>query len=240
MGISQPDRRARAFPHELSGGERQRVVIAIAIANDPDLIICDEPTTALDVTVQAEILKLMRDLKNRIDAAIVLITHDMGVVADMADRVLVMKDGIIVESGTADEVFNRPIDPYTVQLLNAVPHLGSVTNADELETLAGMDPVTNAPDETGLTVKVTERAKEPDSTHRAGIEEGVEPIVDLVDIAIEYPKRGRTPAFRAVEGVTLQIGRGEVMGLVGESGSGKTTIGRALVKRMRSTPLGRI
>ena len=99
-------------------------MIAQSLACDPELLIADEPTTALDVTVQAEILKLMRDLKDRIDAAIVLITHDMGVVADMADRLLVMKDGRIVESGTADEVFNRPIDPYTVQLLNAVPASG--------------------------------------------------------------------------------------------------------------------
>jgi len=227
--IPDPARRIDSYPHQLSGGQRQRAMIAQSLACDPELLIADEPTTALDVTVQAEILKLMRDLKHRIDAAIVLITHDMGVVADMADRVLVMKDGIIVESGTADEVFNRPIDPYTVQLLNAVPHLGSVTNADELETLAVMDPAVDAPDETGVPVRVTERVKQPDSTHRAGIAEGVEPIVDLVDIAIEYPKRGRTPAFRAVEGLTLQLGRGEVMGLVGESGSGKTTIGRALV-----------
>jgi len=228
--IPDPERRVDSYPHQLSGGQRQRAMIAQSLACDPELLIADEPTTALDVTVQAEILKLMRDLKHRIDAAIVLITHDMGVVADMADRVLVMKDGIIVESGTADEVFNRPINPYTVQLLNAVPHLGSITNADELETLAKLDPAVGAPDEVGIhTSHRAVEVDQPDSTKRAGIEDGVEVVVDLVDIAIEYPKRGRTPAFRAVEGLTLQIGRGEVMGLVGESGSGKTTIGRALV-----------
>ena len=150
--IPDPERRIDSYPHQLSGGQRQRAMIAQSLACDPELLIADEPTTALDVTVQAEILKLMRDLKHRIDAAIVLITHDMGVVADMADRVLVMKDGIIVESGTADEVFNRPIDPYTMQLLNAVPHLGSVTNADELETLAELDPAVGAPDEVGLPI----------------------------------------------------------------------------------------
>ena len=229
--IPDPERRIDSYPHQLSGGQRQRAMIAQSLACDPELLIADEPTTALDVTVQAEILKLMRDLKHRIDAAIVLITHDMGVVADMADRLLVMKEGRIVESGTADEVFNRPIDPYTVQLLNAVPHLGSVTNADELETLAQLDEAVDAPDETGIGTSAVPRPQTPTepSVHRAGLAAGVEPIVDLIDIAIEYPKRGRTPAFRAVEGLTLQLGVGEVMGLVGESGSGKTTIGRALV-----------
>ncbi len=225
--IPDPTRRIDSYPHQLSGGQRQRAMIAQSLACDPELLIADEPTTALDVTVQAEILKLMRDLKDRIDAAIVLITHDMGVVADMADRVLVMKDGKIVESGTADEVFNRPVDPYTVQLLNAVPHLGAVTNADELETIAELTPADGAPNPSDiLTKQVREVTPE---VHRAGLADGVDPIVDLVDVAIEYPKRGRTPAFRAVEGVTLQLGVGEVMGLVGESGSGKTTIGRALV-----------
>ena len=229
--IPDPERRVDSYPHQLSGGQRQRAMIAQSLACDPELLIADEPTTALDVTVQAEILKLMRDLKHRIDAAIVLITHDMGVVADMADRVLVMKDGIIVESGTADEVFNRPINPYTVQLLNAVPHLGSVTNADELETLAKLDPAVGAPDEVRDPTPA-DRAVDVDQAdplNAPASRRASKPIVDLVDIAIEYPKRGRTPAFRAVEGLTLQLGRGEVMGLVGESGSGKTTIGRALV-----------
>ncbi len=227
--IPDPKRRVDSYPHQLSGGQRQRAMIAQALACDPELLIADEPTTALDVTVQAEILKLMRDLKDRIDAAIVLITHDMGVVADMADRVLVMKDGRIVESGTADEVFNRPIEAYTVQLLNAVPHLGSVTNADELETLAQLDEAVGAPDEVGLSAIAVDRAAPELVVQRAGLADGVEAVVELDNVAVEYPKRGRTPAFRAVEGLTLQLGRGEVMGLVGESGSGKTTIGRALV-----------
>ncbi|HET9647046.1 MAG TPA: ATP-binding cassette domain-containing protein, partial [Microlunatus sp.] len=217
--IPDPERRVDSYPHQLSGGQRQRAMIAQALACDPELLIADEPTTALDVTVQAEILKLMRDLKHRIDAAIVLITHDMGVVADMADRVLVMKDGRIVESGTADEIFNRPIEAYTVQLLNAVPHLGSVTNPDELETMAEMAPAVGAPDEVGVHAYAADRAAPEPVVHRAGMAEGVEAIVELTDVAIEYPNRGRTPAFRAVEGLTLQLGRGEVMGLVGESGS---------------------
>ena len=289
--IPDPERRVDSYPHQLSGGQRQRAMIAQALACEPELLVADEPTTALDVTVQAEILKLMRDLKDRIDAAIVLITHDMGVVADLADRLLVMKDGRIVESGTADEVFHRPQHPYTIQLLNSVPHLGAVIGAENSTTAAngsagtstdgsvgtvGSSPVADgtagpaAPSvgtvPTVPTVPTTDGAG-PDghghggllagsspiggahtspvsasehgstssgvqldpSIHRAGLAPGVSAVVELDDVAIEYPKRGRTPAFRAVEGMSLRIGEGEVVGLVGESGSGKTTVGRALV-----------
>ncbi len=124
--IPDPERRVDAYPHQLSGGQRQRAMIAQALALDPKLLIADEPTTALDVTVQAEILKLFRDLRDRIDAGILLITHDMGVVADLSDRVLVMQRGRIVESGTSVKVFHAPQDAYTRELLQAVPHLGAV------------------------------------------------------------------------------------------------------------------
>jgi len=189
------------YPHQLSGGQRQRAMIAQALSLDPTLLIADEPTTALDVTVQAEILKLMRELRERIDAGILLITHDMGVVADLADRLLVMKDGRVVERGSADEIFNRPQHPYTKQLLAAVPHL--LAHAD---------------------VDVTERPRE-------GIVSGsaAEPVMEAKGLVLEYPGRGRIPAFRAVDGIDLTIDRGEVVGLVGESGSGKTTVGRAMV-----------
>ena len=113
------------YPHQLSGGQRQRAMIAQALACDPGLLVADEPTTALDVTVQAEVLDLMRNLKDKLNSAILLITHDMGVVADMADEILVMKDGLTVEHGSADQIFNRPQHPYTQQLLAAVPKLGS-------------------------------------------------------------------------------------------------------------------
>lgn len=193
--IPDPETRVDSFPHQLSGGQRQRAMIAQALALDPEVLVADEPTTALDVTVQAEILELLRSLRDRIDAGILLITHDMGVVADLADRVLVMNQGEIVEHGTAHDVFHEPSHPYTQDLLRAVPHLGSVTVRGELE---------------------------PPS-------EANETVVDLRDVAIEYRRRGRLPAFRAVDGVSLTVGRGEVVGLVGESGSGKTTIGRAIV-----------
>ncbi|GAA1872994.1 ABC transporter ATP-binding protein [Brevibacterium marinum] len=128
--IPDPEDRFHSFPHQLSGGQRQRIMIAQALACQPKLLIADEPTTALDVTVQAEILKLMRQLKSKLDAGIILITHDMGVVADMADRIIVMKAGRVVESGDASEIFYNPQHPYTKQLLEAVPHLGTGIEGD--------------------------------------------------------------------------------------------------------------
>jgi len=124
--IPNPEGSFQKYPHQLSGGQRQRAMIAQSLACDPALLVADEPTTALDVTVQAEILDLIRGLKDRLNSAILLITHDMGVVADLADDILVMKDGLSVEKGTADQIFNRPAHPYTQQLLAAVPKLGSV------------------------------------------------------------------------------------------------------------------
>ncbi|MDF9716910.1 ABC transporter ATP-binding protein [Nocardioides sp. ChNu-153] len=199
--IPEPERRFDAFPHQLSGGQRQRAMIAQALSCEPTLLVADEPTTALDVTVQAEILKLITDLKDRIDSGIVIITHDMGVVADMADRMIVMKDGRVVERGATTDVFTRPQHPYTQQLLAAVPHFGRHTS----------------------TV-VTEK----DRTVVDGVALGA-PVLELEDLVLEYPKRGSQPVFRAVDGVSFSIAKGEVVGLVGESGSGKTTIGRAAV-----------
>jgi peptide/nickel transport system ATP-binding protein len=201
--IPEPERRFDAFPHQLSGGQRQRAMIAQALACEPQLLVADEPTTALDVTVQGEILKLMRDLRERVNAGVVLITHDMGVVADMADRIVVMQHGRIVEAGTADQIFNHAQHPYTQQLLAAVPHFGTVTAAD-----------------------AAARTEREAATAAA---ETRPPIMVAENLVLEYPKRGNQPVFRAVDDVSLVIGRGEVVGLVGESGSGKTTIGRAAV-----------
>jgi peptide/nickel transport system ATP-binding protein len=125
VGISAPARRAREYPHQLSGGMRQRVMIAMALACDPKLLIADEPTTALDVTIQAQILDLLRDMKARLGTAIMLITHDLGVVAEMAERVVVMYAGRKVEEARVEEIFARPLHPYTRGLLGAVPKLGS-------------------------------------------------------------------------------------------------------------------
>jgi peptide/nickel transport system ATP-binding protein len=195
VDIPNPEQSILKYPHQLSGGQRQRAMIAQALACDPALLVADEPTTALDVTVQAEILDLMRGLKDKLNSAILLITHDMGVVADMADDILVMKDGITVEHGTADQIFNNPKHPYTQQLLGAVPKLGS-TKKRELPYSESAKPA---------------------------------PVLKLTDVTIEYPKRGRQPAFTAVKNFNLEIYPGEIVGLVGESGSGKTTVGRASI-----------
>lgn len=139
VGLPDPEQRVDFYPHELSGGQKQRVVIAIAIACEPKVIIADEPTTALDVTVQAEILDLLRDLRDRIGSAIVLITHNMGVVADIADRVVVMKDGRVVETAPVDELFAKPTQDYTQALLAAVPHLGTGEELHSGPAVAGAE-----------------------------------------------------------------------------------------------------
>ena len=192
--IPTPEASFNKYPHQLSGGQRQRAMIAQSLACDPGLLVADEPTTALDVTVQAEILDLIRNLRDKLNSAILLITHDMGVVADLADHILVMKDGLTVEYGTSDQIFNRPERPYTKELLAAVPKLGSVAVRELLPELVGLPPV-----------------------------------LKLQNVSIEYPKRGRVPAFRAVTDFSLEIFPGEIVGLVGESGSGKTTVGRAAI-----------
>jgi peptide/nickel transport system ATP-binding protein len=142
VGIAEPERRAREYPHQLSGGMRQRVMIAIALACNPKLLIADEPTTALDVTIQAQILDLMADLKKRVGAAIILITHDLGVVAEIAERVLVMYAGRKVEEAPVRELFRSPRHPYTRGLLAALPRLGSSLNGKpgKLAEIPGVVP----------------------------------------------------------------------------------------------------
>jgi peptide/nickel transport system ATP-binding protein len=148
VGIPAPGRRVREYPHQLSGGMRQRVMIAMALACNPKLLIADEPTTALDVTIQAQILDLMRDLKTRLGSAIMLITHDLGVVAEMAQRVVVMYAGRKVEEATAAEIFANPQHPYTRGLLGAVPRLGSSlvsTGRSKLAEIPGLVPSLRKP-----------------------------------------------------------------------------------------------
>ena len=200
VGIPDPSTRVDYYPHRLSGGQKQRVVIAMALSLDPQLIIADEPTTALDVTVQAEILDLLRRCRDEFGTAIILITHNMGVVADLADRVAVMLEGRVVEQATVTDLFSAPQHPYTKRLLAAVPRIGS---------------------------GATRAAARTASRGVAGATPSA-PVVVAKNLEIEFAGRLGQKAFRAVDGVSFSISPGEVLGLVGESGSGKTTIGRAI------------
>ncbi|WP_104166066.1 ABC transporter ATP-binding protein [Arthrobacter sp. SX1312] len=234
--LPDPDKAFRSYPHQLSGGQRQRAMIAQSLSCDPKLLIADEPTTALDVTVQAEILDLMRNLRTQLNSAIVLITHDMGVVADLADRIAVMRQGRIVETGTAEQIFRNPQHEYTRALLAAVPHLGQGDGKDDVDVTAALAAATHTDLQTVDHDELERReqnvlAQLADAEHEVASHgtPGVAPVLELIDVAIEYPKQGRVPAFRAVEGANLTVYPGQVIGLVGESGSGKTTIGRAAV-----------
>ncbi|HEX5858089.1 MAG TPA: ABC transporter ATP-binding protein [Microbacterium sp.] len=216
--LPDPLKAFNSYPHQLSGGQRQRAMIAQSISCDPWLLIADEPTTALDVTVQAEILDLMRDLRHRLDSAILLITHDMGVVADLADDIVVMRQGVIVERGSVEGVFANPQHPYTRQLLAAVPRIGQAGD-EAIDTTAALAGDTTE-------IRLADVAAREDAARREALSD---PVLSFEDVAIDYPKRGRVPAFRAVEHATFSIFPGEVTGLVGESGSGKTTVGRAAI-----------
>ncbi|MDR7374895.1 peptide/nickel transport system ATP-binding protein [Kocuria rhizophila] len=221
--LPDPEKAFRSYPHQLSGGQRQRAMIAQSLSCDPKLLIADEPTTALDVTVQAEILDLIRNLKDQLDSAVILITHDMGVVADLADKIAVMQKGVIVEQGSAEQIFSSPQHPYTISLLESVPHLGEGGESDESVDLAAVLEQSIA------SPTVVDRSTAEEASMDTLAQRVVAPVLQLKDVAIEYPKQGRNPAFRAVEGVSITVASGETVGLVGESGSGKTTIGRAAV-----------
>ena len=218
VGIPDARERIRQYPHQFSGGQRQRIVIAMAIACGPKVIIADEPTTALDVTVQAEILDLLRELKDELDTGILLITHNMGVVADMADRVVVMLNGEVVETGPVAKILGRPEHPYTRRLLAAMPLLRE----------AG-DPSLESE-----RVRISERASQvesPTASAREGATRGATAAapaaLEAVDVALEY--KFRRKATRVVHDLNFTVQPGEIMGLVGESGSGKSTVAKAVL-----------
>jgi ABC-type glutathione transport system ATPase component len=207
--IPEPGRRLRQYPHELSGGMRQRVMIAMAMACGPELLIADEPTTALDATVQAEILDLMAELRDQSGAAMVLITHDMGVIARQADRVCVMRAGRVVESGPVGQVFASPATDYARALLSAVPRLDRPGRGGRPE----ISPVAE-----GAETVVEAR----DIRVRFPLAQGA-----LIQ-GLFAPHR----TLLAVDGVSLSVRRGETLGVVGESGSGKSTLARAILRLM--------
>ncbi|MFE4369230.1 dipeptide ABC transporter ATP-binding protein [Streptomyces sp. NPDC056835] len=213
VGIPEPEKRAHAYPFQLSGGQRQRVVIAMAIANEPGLLIADEPTTALDVTVQAEILDLLRRLAAETGTGVLLVTHNMGVVADFADRVAVMYHGEIVETGSVEDVLLRPAHDYTRRLLAAVPRLSVA------EAAAGTGrPAASGP------AQPNRSAAEPSASPAGPGGPAGETVVELRDINVVFG-RGKA-AVRALDGLSFRVGPAETLGLVGESGSGKSTAAR--------------
>ncbi|PLN89815.1 glutathione ABC transporter ATP-binding protein GsiA, partial [Klebsiella pneumoniae] len=207
---------AQRKPHQLSGGMRQRVMIAMALSCRPAVLIADEPTTALDVTIQAQILQLIAVLQKEMAMGVIFITHDMGVVADIADRVLVMYRGEAVETGSVEEIFRSPQHPYTQSLLAAVPRLGEMRGQD----LPRRFPLPGQP---------LAESETPD-TVVAG-----EPILQVRDLVARFPVRGGllnrvTREVHAVEKVSFDLWPGETLSLVGESGCGKSTTGRALLR----------
>ena len=209
--IPEPRERFNTYPHQLSGGQRQRVMIAMALACEPELLIADEPTTALDVTVQAEILRLMQKLQAETGMSLLFITHDFGVVAQMAHQVGVMQQGKLVEIGRTEQVLNNPQHPYTQKLLASVP--------ENLVRLKPAEPMLVAVEQS---------------------EQNTTPLIQIRDLNVWFPvKKGlfrRTvDHVKAVDGVSLAIAHGQIMALVGESGCGKTTLGRAILQLEKPT-----
>ncbi|MGO2754243.1 MAG: ATP-binding cassette domain-containing protein [Brachybacterium alimentarium] len=239
VGLPDPDRTAASYPHELSGGELQRVVIALALSGDPSLLIADEPTTALDVTVQRGILDLLVRLVDELEIGVLLITHDMGVVGEIADDVVVLKDGDVVETGPVRRVLAAPEAPYTQALLSAVPRLSE--SLERVSSTAADRPAAGGaaadrPAADGDVEGTAANSADGPGGEPAALADGpggepaalaAEPLVVRVEsLSVEYHRRGGS--HRALEDVGMEIRRGEIHGLVGESGSGKSTWGKAL------------
>lgn len=225
VGITSPDLRARQYPHELSGGMQQRVLIASAIALNPHVLIADEATSNLDVTVQKSILDLLADLRRESGMATLLITHDLGVATDRASRVLVLKDGQVVETGRTVDILTRPREPYTIELVENAP---AFTSAFALTSGAARTPAVPPRGQAGAPV-----ITHPQPRTSAPRAEPVEAVIEVRDLTTEFA----TPAgtFRAVDGVSFAVPKGTNHALVGESGSGKTTTARTIMGFTRPT-----
>ncbi len=229
--LPEPERMLSRYPHQLSGGQKQRVMIAMAMSGGPSLLICDEPTTALDVTVQKTILELIRSLQREEDLGVIFITHDLGVVAEIADRALVLYKGKIVEEGPVEELFSRPRHPYTKGLLNCRPALHR--KGERLPVVSDfMDGASGTVASAGTATEV--RGAKAESAGAGEV------MMTVDDLRVWYPSRknwlGNPIQYtKAVDGVSLQVYRGETLGLVGESGCGKTTLGRAMLRLVEPT-----
>ena len=242
VGIRDAEQRARSYPHEFSGGMRQRVMIAMSLATNPDLLLADEPTTALDVTVQARILKILRDLRDDLGIAVLFVTHDLGVVADVADRVVVMYRGKIVEQGKVREIFQNPSHPYVKGLLacrptldtkyRILPTVDDFLNTEESE--AG--PILSERPDAAQRLATLE--KEPSSDKPDEV--SPELLLKVKGISVHFHSGGGflgkpRETVKAVNEVDLDVPKGRTLGLVGESGCGKTTLGRAILRLQQPT-----
>ena len=239
--LPDQERIYQAYPHQLSGGQKQRVMIAMALSCNPDLLIADEPTTALDVTVQKAILDLMQDLKSETGAAVLFITHDLGVIADIADRVLVMYQGKIVEQGPVQEIFKNPQHPYTKGLLACRPpleyrlkRLPVVADFMEVRTTEDGQIDIQEKEQDVKDLLVQNKIAENWAAERLNQLKAQEALLDVKNIQTWFPSKrtwyGKVTAHvKAVDDVSFEIYPGETLGLVGESGCGKTTLGRSIL-----------
>ncbi len=247
VGIRDSETRARSYPHEFSGGMRQRVMIAMALVTKPDLLLADEPTTALDVTVQARILKILRELKNDLGIAVLFVTHDLGVVAELADRVVVMYRGKIVEHGKTQDLFQNPSHPYVKGLLACRPTLETPyqtlpTVDDFLKTEVSDDGSYILSEHPDSKKRLAELIKEVKSKNLDKVAPST--ILKVKELKVHFSSGGgflgsKRRTVKAVDGVNLRIKKGQTLGLVGESGCGKTTLGRAII-RLQGTRSGSI
>jgi peptide/nickel transport system ATP-binding protein len=243
VGIRDAEQRARSHPHEFSGGMRQRAMIAMALVTNPDLLLADEPTTALDVTVQARILQILRDLRDDLGVAVLFVTHDLGVVADVADRVVVMYRGKVVEQGDVLSIFENPSHPYVKGLLACRPTFETKyrvlpTVDDFLETEEAPDGSLTLRERPNSAERLAELEKQVDRKQPA--EESSVPLLEVKDLRVHFTSGGGflgkpRETVKAVDGVDLSIPKGKTLGLVGESGCGKTTIGRAILRLVPPT-----
>ena len=241
--LPRPEKIFDSYPHELSGGQKQRVMIAMALVNEPDILIADEPTTALDVTVQKTILDLLRQLQRRHGTSILFITHDLGVISQIADDILVMYRGKVVEHGPAADILHHPRQPYTQGLLACRPPLD-----DKPRRLPTVEDYLNGASQANLSSQASPSSQASQAS-QAGI-----PLLSVHDLSVTYTLKrnlfGRPlQTLKGVDGVSFDIHEGETLGLVGESGCGKTTLGRALLRLIdhsagsvsyRGTPLDRL